>query len=131
MKKIILTILTFLTLNVSAQNMTPVTRADVNEINLKLEKVEKFGKQQRFGNKVTTLGLLTTAAGIGMIYNESGIRNYICGYNGMGYSISKESRGEKVMLVGLGLTTVGLTIKLNSYKHLKFKPKKRISISLK
>jgi len=137
MKKIILTLLTFMTLNVSSQNMTPVTRADVNEINLKLEKVEKFGKQQRLGNKVAVIGLLTTATGVGLIYNECGIRNYISNGNGGyygGYGVTKLAninRGEKIMLVGLGLTTVGVTIKLNSYKHLNFKPRKRISITLK
>jgi hypothetical protein len=140
MKNLLLTIATFLTLNLSAQNMTPVTRADVNEINLRLDNIERFGRQQRFGNKVVLVGVLTSITGALIIQKDMGFSDYINTktnsdflnyWNGPGSTklSTVSSRGQVIMLSGLGITTIGITIKMNSYRHLP--GKKRLSITLK
>jgi hypothetical protein len=135
MKKLLLSIAIMASTILSAQNMTPVTRAEFNEINLKLEKVDRFGRQHRLGNKVALLGVLTTVSGVVVLQNDYTIKNRIRNWISTYYtSISnpKTNRlGRNITLVGLGITTVGLTINISSYKHLKLSPKKRLSISFK
>jgi hypothetical protein len=140
MKKLLLSIAIMASTILSAQNMTPVTRAEVNEINLKLEKVEKFGRQQSLGNKVVLAGLLTSVTGALLIQRDMGFSDYISTktnknflnyWTGPGSTklSAASSRGQFIMLSGLGITTIGITIKMNSYKHLP--GRKRLSISLK
>lgn len=107
MKKLLFTITTFLTLNLSAQNMTPVTRADVNEINLRLDGLEKFGKQHRTGNRLMIAGVI--AAGLGTYA-------YI---NSTTSPTNQYKTGTGLMIVGSALSTAGLIVNINSFRHLR------------
>ena len=137
MKTIILTIATFLTLNISAQtssierieiitnpsDMTPVTRADVNEINLRLEGLEKFGKKHRTGNHLIIGG--TSLLGIGSLLLAT---NTIKPSN-KGGLVQKAKKdyyrrnniGMAFIGIGSVLSSVGVVINIDSFRHLKNK----------
>ena len=123
MKTIILTIATFLTLNLSAQNTTPVTRAEVNEINLRLDGLEKFGRQHRTGNHLMIAGTILSGLGSWMYIN-----NYN-GYNPPKNNANKATylkqyrmnRNISQTIMGMGgvMITTGVIINIDSYRHLR------------
>jgi hypothetical protein len=85
--------------------MKVVTRADVNEINLRLEGLNKFGKQHRIGNRMIITGVL---------------------FSGMGAFIIKEDDiiGKSIMGTGALISSTGIILTLDSYRHLKIKKEK-------
>ena len=125
MKNLLLTIATFLTLNASSQNMTPVTRADVNEINLRLDGLEKFGRQHRTGNHMIITGTLFTGLGILMLNTTTAPSNpntsegYIGGDGSVKVEPKKDNFAIGTLLVGSLLTTTGVIINIDSFRHLR------------
>lgn len=105
MKNLLLTIATFLTLNLSAQNMTPVTRADVNEINLRLDGLEKFGKQHRTGNHLMIAGTILSGLGSWMYINP--IFTY---YIPNAFTPTDDTKNETFFGKGTGYKTVTMQI---------------------
>lgn len=112
MKSLLLTIATFLTLNASSQNMTPVTRADVNEINLRLDGLEKFGKQHRTGNHMIIAGTLLNGFGLLFMNSNTAPAN-------PNSKLTDNKLATGTLLIGSLLTTTGLIINIDSYRHLR------------
>jgi hypothetical protein len=126
MKTIILTIATFLTLNLSAQNMTPVTRAEVNEINLRLDNLDRFGRQHRTGNHLMIAGTLLSGIGSWILATNSPSKynnQYTYGNNSAkaAYQMYKRTNriGFTVLGIGSGLATTGLIVNIDSFRHLR------------
>jgi hypothetical protein len=113
LKTLLLTFITFLTLNGISQNIPPVTNAEINEINLKLDGLEKFGKQHRKGNHLLIAG--TILNGFGLLFMSSTTTT----------NPNATFKGDKLAIgtlaVGTILSTTGLIINLDSYRHLRKK----------
>ncbi len=98
------------TLFSTAQNMTPVTRAEVNEINLRLEGLDKFGKQHRLGNQLILAGAIISAVGS---------LNYIINNLNTKSSDLSTNISYGMMIGGGAISTSGLIVNLDSFRHLK------------
>lgn len=122
MKKLLLSIALFTSMFVSAQNMTPVTRADVNDINLKLEKVERFGRQHRTGNHLMIAGTLLSGIGSWILATNSPSKHQY-GYNSakVAYDMYKKNNrvGFTVLGIGSGLAATGIIVNIDSFRHLR------------
>lgn len=113
MKKLLLSIALFTTMFVSAQNTQPVTRADINQINLYLNDIDRFGRQHRTGNHLIIAGTLIAGIGSAIVYN-----NLVTKYNGW-TSNSSYNLGLTAIGIGSGLTATGLVINIDSFRHLR------------
>ena len=120
MKKLLLTIALLTSVFASAQNTQPVTRADINQINLRLDGVERFGQQHRTGNHLMIAGTILSGIGSLIIYN-----NTLSKYKGYtpkeAYKMYKQQNriGLSIIGVGSGLATVGLVMNIDSFRHLR------------
>ena len=94
----------------------PVRRSDINEINLKLDKIEKFGKQHRTGNHLILAGTLFNVFGLVIMNSQLYSYTLVTG-DGSGQSNQKLANG--ALVVGSLLTTTGLVINLDSFRHLR------------
>ena len=122
MKRLLLTIAMFISVIASSQNMTPVTRADVNEINLRLDGLEKFGRQHRTGNHLMIAGTLLSGIGSWILATNSPSKHQY-GYNSakVAYDMYKKNNrvGFTVLGIGSGLASTGLIINIDSFRHLR------------
>lgn len=112
MKKLLLTIALLTSIFASAQNMTPVTRADINEINLRLDGVERFGHQHRTGNHMIIAGTLLNGFGLLFMNSTTAPAN-------PGSKLTDNRLAAGTLIIGSLLTTTGLIINIDSYRHLK------------
>jgi hypothetical protein len=81
----------------------PITREEINNINLRLNGVNNFGKQHRTGNHFLIAGFLTTAIGTGMFLQPNTIPEV----------------GTGLLILGGILSTSGIIINIDSFKHLR------------
>jgi hypothetical protein len=123
-----------LTLNLSAQSSLrgvsltaqelskPVTREEVNEINLRLDNIERFGRQHRTGNHLMIAGTLLSGIGSMILYNNSPSKHQY-GYNSakVAYDMYKKQNrtGFTILGIGSGLTATGLIVNIDSFRHLR------------
>ncbi len=123
MKNLLLTIATFLTLNVSAQNATDTTKKvtfidyefykyNNDEINLRFDGLEKFGKQHRTGNHIIIAGALLN--GFGLLFMNSNTAPV-----NPNSKLTDNKLATGTLLIGSLLTTTGLIINIDSYRHLR------------
>jgi hypothetical protein len=112
MKTILLTISIFLTLNGISQNMTPVTRAEINDINLRLDNVEKFGQQHRTGNHLIIAGTLLNGFGLLFLNSNTAPAN-------PNSKLTDNKLAVGTLAVGTILSTTGLIINIDSFRHLR------------
>jgi hypothetical protein len=123
MKNLFLTLLTLLTLNLSAQIKTDTTKKVIfidyefykynnDQINLRLDGLEKFGKQHRTGNHLIIAGTLLNGFGLLFMNNTTAPAN-------PGSKLTDDKLATGTLLIGSLLTTTGLIINIDSYRHLK------------
>ena len=91
----------------------PVRRSDINEINLKLDKLEKFGKQHRTGNHLILAGTLFNVFGVVVMNSKLGESGEV------GQKLSGFNPNFVPIIIGSLLTTTGLVINLDSFRHLR------------
>jgi len=83
------------------------------EINLRFKNIDKFGKQHRTGNHLIIAGTLLNGLGLLFISNSFSTTN-------QNYSKLNDSNlGTGFMIAGSLLTTTGLVINLDSFRHLR------------
>jgi len=122
MKNLLLTIATFLTLNVSAQNSDTTKKVmfidyefykyNNDEINLRLDGLEKFGKQHRTGNHMIIAGTLLNGFGLLFMNSNTAPAN-------PNSKLTDNKLATGTLLIGSLLTTTGLIINIDSFRHLK------------
>lgn len=122
MKRLLLTITMFISVIASSQNMTPVTRADVNEINLRLDRLDRFGRQHRTGNHLMIAGTLLSGIGSWILATNSPSKHQY-GYNSakVAYDMYKKNNrvGFTVLGIGSGLAATGIIVNIDSFRHLR------------
>ena len=91
----------------------PVRRSDINEINLKLDKLEKFGKQHRTGNHLILAGTLFNVFGVVVMNSQLGESGEV------GQKSSSFNPNFVPIIIGSLLTTTGLVFNLDSFRHLR------------
>ena len=85
----------------------PITREEINNINLRLNGLNDFGKQHRTGNHFLIAGFITTALSAGT-YSQASSKN-----NNM-------EIGAGLLIVGGILSTTGFIINIDSFRYLKY-----------
>ena len=87
------------------------TQREIDEINLRLEMVEKFGTQHRAGNTLTIIGGCLSLIG-SQVYISNILENNNSG------ALFTEGMG--AVLLGTITMGTGVIINIDSYRHLKF-----------
>jgi hypothetical protein len=77
-----------------------ILNQEIDQVNLRLKNVDKFGKQHRTGNHLMLSGIIFNAIGLGIIGHNSAF-------------------GSGIIIAGSALSTVGWIINIDSFKHLK------------
>lgn len=91
-----------------------------NEINLRLNGLEKFGIQHRTGNRLIITGIVLN--GFGLVFMNT--------TNNNPYSKLNDTKiGTGLIIAGSALTTTGLVINLDSFKHLR--KTKRVNVKFR
>jgi len=124
MKKIILLfIITFNSILLSGQSTSP-SRSEINQINLRLDKIEKFGNLHRTGNHLIISETVLSGIGSLIIFRNS-MENYDNDYNSpdLEYKKYKYKRTERLgfTIIGIGsaLATAGIVVNLDSFRQFK------------
>lgn len=98
--------------------------SDISQINLRLDKIEKFGNLHRTGNHLIISGAILSGIGTLIIFRNS-MQNYGNDYNSpdLEYKKYKYKRTERLgfSIIGTGsaLTTAGIIVNLDSFRQFK------------